>query len=78
MSRFIYRLKDKVMKSFLVKFQHKTALIMTFLKIFLRLRLHYTICKEQCFLRLSEMEMVGTPRSFQSSVPSNGKSINII
>lgn len=73
MSWFTYRLKDKVMKSFLVKLQHKAALIMTYLKILLRPRLNYTTFKEQWFLGLSEREMMGTAWSFQVSVLSNGK-----
>lgn len=70
------------MKSFLVKFHHKAALTMTYLKI-LRSLLNCTICKKLVFFfRLREMDMMGTPRSFQISVLSNGKlnteSINAI
>lgn len=60
------------MKSFSVKFHHKAALTMTCLKI-LRSLLNCKLCKELVSLRLREMEMIGTPRSFQISVLSNGK-----
>lgn len=63
------------MKSFLVKFQHKAVLIMMHHKILLRARLDYTICKEQCFLRLSKMEIIRIPRRFQILVLSNSKLI---